>query len=307
MAIAITICFSALCCLLTVFFCRRYVEKTYSAMDAILDKVLAKNTNSAVSMEVDSRLSKLMHKAAKIVQMNTSGLSQAIQEKETIQSFISDMSHQMKTPLSGIAMYTDLLTEGNLTPEEQQEFLSRIKTGTDKLQWMMDSLVKMSRLEVGAIELSPIQASIKQTLSDSIGTVLASAAKKNITILTTDFEDIDLLHDKKWTVEAMTNILENAVKYSKPDSEIHIGIETLPTYTKISFTDYGIGIDRAEWNSIFKRFYRGKNAKDESGVGLGLYLASLILEKQGGYILVDSKPGAFTVFSMFLQNCKKKS
>lgn len=304
MAIAVTISLAVLCCALTILVCRRYVEKTYSAIDAILDNVLAKSTHSAVPMEVDSRLSKLTHKAAKIVQMNNADLSQTKQEKEMIQSFLSDMSHQMKTPLSGIAMYTDLLIEGNLAPEEQQEFLSRIKTGTDKLQWMMDSLVKMSRLEVGVIELSPVPTSIKQTLSDSIGMVFALAAKKNITILTADFDDIALLHDRKWTVEAMTNILENAVKYGNPDSEIHISIETLPIYTKISFTDYGIGIDRAEWNSIFKRFYRGQNAKDENGVGLGLYLASVIFEKQGGYILLNSEPGEYTTFSVFLQNCK---
>lgn len=307
MTIAIIISLAVLCCTLTVLFCRRYVKKAYSSVDSVLDNVLAKGSIPAVSMEADSRLSKLTHKAAKIAQLNTASLSQTLREKGTIQSFLSDMSHQMKTPLSGIAMYTDLLIEGNLTPEEQQEFLTRTKLSVDKLQWMMDSLVKMSSLEVGAIELSPIPASIKQTLSESIGMVFASATKKNMTILTADFKDTELLHDKKWTVEAMTNILENAVKYGASDSEIRIEIETMPLYTKISFTNFGAGIDRTEWNSIFKRFYRGKNAKDESGAGLGLYLAALILEKQGGYILVDSKSGEHTTFSMFLQNCKNKS
>lgn len=304
MAIVITIGLSVLCCTLTVFICRRYVQKTYSAVDAVLDNALAKRPILTAPIEADSRLSKLTHKAAKIVQMNTMDILQTKQEKEIIQGFISDMSHQMKTPLSGVSMYTDLLLEGSISLAEQQEFLTRIKTATVNLQWMMDSLVKMSRLEVGAIELTPVSMSIKQTLSDSISIVLASAEKKNITILTEEFEDKKLLHDKKWTVEAITNILENAVKYSKAGGEIHIDMEILPIYTRISFTDYGIGIAREEWNSIFKRFYRGQNAKDESGVGLGLYLASLIMEKQGGYILVDSKLGEHTVFSMFLQNCK---
>jgi signal transduction histidine kinase len=292
-------------CSLTIFSSYRYVGKAFDSIDKVLDSVLAKDTELPFESAADSRLSKLTHKAIKIIRMNHSDISQTTREKEIIQSFISDMSHQMKTPLSGISMYTDLLLEGNITPAEQQEFLSRIKAGTEKLQWMMDSLVKMSRLEVGAIALSPVPASIKQTISDSISNVYAAAAQKNIFIHTAYFEDVSLLHDRKWICEAMVNVLENAVKYSEPNGEINITLESLPLYTKVSITDYGIGIAHDEWNSIFKRFYRGKNAKSADGAGLGLYLASLIFEKQGGYIIVDSKLGQYTTFSLFLQNCKK--
>jgi signal transduction histidine kinase len=292
-------------CSLTIFFSYRYVGKAFDSIDTVLDSVLTKDTELPFESVADSRLSKLTHKAIKIIRMNKSDISQTTQEKEIIQSFISDMSHQMKTPLSGISMYTDILLEGNITPAERQEFLSRIKAGTEKLQWMMDSLVKMSRLEVGAIALSPAPAGIKQTISDSIGNVYAAAAQKGIFIHTAYFEDVPLLHDRKWTCEALVNVLENAVKYSEPNGEINIALRPLPLYTKVSITDYGIGIAPDEWNSIFKRFYRGKNAESTDGAGLGLYLASLIFEKQGGYILVDSKPGQYTTFSMFLQNCKK--
>lgn len=305
MALAVTIIIAVAICFLIVLFSYRYVRKTFDSIDQVLDSVLARNTELPFEAAADSRLSKLTHKAVKIIQMNTMDISQTKQEKEIIQSFISDMSHQMKTPISGVAMYTDLLLEGHITEAERQEFLSRIKTGTEKLQWMMDSLVKMSRLEVGAIELSPVPTGIKQTVSDSIGTVYGAATKKNISIQTAYFEDISLLHDRKWTSEAITNILENAIKYSPSNGEINLSVETLPIYTKISVTDYGIGIALDEWNSIFKRFYRGRNAKGVDGAGLGLYLASLIFQKQGGYILVDSKPGKYTTFSMFLQNCKK--
>lgn len=305
MVTVITITIAVALCLLTVHFSYRYVRKTFDSIDKVLDRVLARNTELPFEAAADSRLSKLTHKAVKIIQMNIIDISQSKREKEIIQSFISDMSHQMKTPLSGVAMYTDLLMEGHITEAEAQEFLSRIKTGTEKLQWMMDSLVKMSRLEVGAIELSPLPTGIKQTISDSISAVYAVAAKKNISIQTAYFEDIPLLHDRKWTSEALTNILENAIKYSLPDGEVNISLETLPIYTKINIIDNGIGIAPDEYNSIFKRFYRGRNAKDLDGAGLGLYLASLIFQKQGGYILVDSKPGKYTTFSMFLQNCKK--
>ncbi|KPU42931.1 signal-transduction histidine kinase senX3 [Oxobacter pfennigii] len=305
MALAVTIIIAVILCFLTVFFSYRYVKKAFDSIDMVLDCVLEKKAEIPFEGAEDSRLSKVTNKAVKIIQMNTMDISQTRREKEIIQSFISDMSHQMKTPLSGVAMYTDLLLEGNITAVEQQEFLWRIKKGTEKLQWMMDSLVKMSRLEVGAIELSPVTAGIKQTISESISSVLAAAARKNISIQTDYFEDVPLLQDRKWTCEAITNVLENAVKYSPQDGEINISVETLPIYTKVSITDGGIGIDPDEWNSIFKRFYRGRSAKGVEGAGLGLYLASLILQKQGGYILVDSRPGLYTTFSMFLQNCKK--
>ncbi len=305
MAITAIIAIAVILCSLTVLFYRRYVKKAFDSIDRVLDGVLARNTELSLEAAADSRLSKLTHKAIKIMQMNVLDISQTTQEKEIIQSFISDMSHQMKTPLSGVAMYTDLLLEGRMTETERQEFLSRIKTGTEKLQWMMDSLVKMSRLEVGAVELSPVAAGIKQTISDSISAVYGAAAKRNISLQTAYFEDMALLHDRKWTGEAITNILENAVKYSPSDGEIKISVEALPIYTKISVTDYGVGIAPDEWNSIFKRFYRGRNAQGVAGAGLGLYLASLIFQKQGGYILVESKPGKYTTFSMFLQNCKK--
>ena len=305
MVIGITISTAVVLCLLTTFLSYRYIKKVFNSIDKVLDSVLDKNAELSFETAADSRLSKLTHKAIKIIQMNTMDISQTKQEKETIQSFISDMSHQMKTPLSGIAMYTDLLLEGNINVAEQQEFLLRIKMGTEKLQWMMDSLVKMSRLEIGAIELSPIPIGIKQTISDSISSIYGMATKKNISIQTAYFEDIPLLHDRKWTCEAITNILENAIKYSPADKKINISVETLPIYTKISITDYGIGIVSDEWNFIFKRFYREQNAKGADGAGLGLYLASLIFQKQGGYILVDSKEGKYTTFSMFLQNCKK--
>lgn len=291
-------------CSLTILFSYRYVKRSFDSIDRVLDCVLNKNIGDLPENTAESRISKLSHKAAKIIRMNTMDINKTTQEKETLQSYISDMAHQMKTPLSGISMYTDLLIEGNTTEAERQEFLSRIKAGTEKLQWMMDCLVKISRLEVGVIELSPAPSYIKQTISDSINTVYMAASKKNISIKAADFEDIKLIHDRKWTSEAITNILDNAIKYSEPGGDINISVETLPIYTKINITDYGIGIEPDELNSIFKRFYRGRNAKNFEGVGLGLYLAYLIFQKQAGYIYVDSKPGQYTTFSLFLQDCK---
>jgi signal transduction histidine kinase len=271
----------------------------------VLERILNRDISAPFETTGEDRISKLTSKANRIVDMCVSEVTQTKEEKETIQGFISDMSHQMKTPLAGISMYADLLLDGNLSADEQREFLSRMKSGTEKLQWMMDSLIKMSRLEVGAIMLSPASENIKPTISDAIGSVVAAAAKKNVNISVSDFEDTPLYHDKKWTREAMANVLENAVKYSESDAEIEISVEPLPLYTKVIITDHGIGVEKADWNFIFKRFYRGQNVKNNEGAGLGLYLAALIMEKQGGYIMVDSIPGKFTSFSFFLRNGKR--
>ena len=291
-------------CILTVLLCRRYVRQAFNSIDKVLDRVLSKENSLSAEITGENRISKLTHKAHRIMDMFFSEAARNKEEKETIQGFISDMSHQMKTPLSEISMYADLLLEGNLSEGEQKEFHSRMKSSTEKLQWIMDSLIKMSRLEVGAIQLAPVDTNIKQTISDAIGSVIAAAAKKNISITVSDFQDISLYHDRKWTREAVANILENAVKYSEQDSEIKVSVEPLPTYTKVIVTDYGVGIDKNDWHMIFKRFYRGQNVSDKEGAGLGLYLAALIMEKQGGYIMVDSVPANFTSFSLFLQNRK---
>ena len=304
MNIIIVVIAATILCAVTAIASFRFVQKAFNSIDTVLDRILTKDTQLRGEVTGEDRISKLVHKANRIMDMYVSEATRASHEKEVIQGFISDMSHQMKTPLSGISMYADLLIEGNTTKEEQQEFLSRIKSGTDNLGWLMNSLIKMSRLEVGAVQLSPVCQNIMPTVADAIGNVFAVASKKNIDIVTENIEDIYLLHDKRWTLEAITNILENAVKYSGVEGEIHVSATAMPMHTKITITDYGIGVNKSEWNLIFKRFYRGTGAKAADGAGLGLYLATIIMEKQGGYIMVDSVPNKFTAFSLFFQNCK---
>ena len=291
-------------CIAVAVACFRYVRKAHNSIDEVLDRVLARDEELRLMPTGEDRISKLTHKASRVMDMYISESAQSVEEKVVIQGFISDMSHQMKTTLSGISMYAEILLEGNVPLEEQQEFLERIKSGTDSLQWMMESLMKMSRLEVGAIQLSPSCQNIKQTISDAIEGVLASASKKNIGIEVAGFSDMPLHHDRRWTKEAIANVLENAVKYSHANGTIKISVEPLPLHTKIIITDHGIGIERNDRHLIFKRFYRGQNAKATEGAGLGLYLVTLIMEKQGGYVMVDSEIGKHTSFSLFLQNEK---
>ncbi len=296
---------SVAACLLTVYCCRCTIRRAFDGIDGVLDAALAQAPVHRASAVADSRSAKLIHKTERVVEMHAASARAAQAEKDTVQGLIADMAHQIKTPLAGIAMYSALLQEGNLAPAEQQEFIGRIEGSTAKLQWMMDCLIKMSRLEIGAITLSPKVADLQSTLADSIRMALPLAEKKNIKVVMRPFAPLQVYHDPRWTREVFANILENAVKYAPPGSGITVAVEPLQLYTKVIIQNPGSFIPQEERHLVFKRFYRGKNADGTEGAGLGLYLAALMMERQAGYIMADSVPDEFTAFSVFLQNCKQ--
>lgn len=288
-------------CAVVIILCLWYVRTAFNTIDEVLDSIL--NKERPQGRPGDDRISKLRHKACRIIDMYVSAADEAREEKETVQSFISDMSHQMRTPLAGISMYSELVL-GGAAQEEKEEFCLRINRLSGTLQWMVDCLIKMSRLETGLVELSPQKGLISETVSAAVETVISLASKKDIRISVSGVNGLMLYHDQKWTAEAIGNVLENAVKYTPAGGKVEIKGERLSLYSKITVEDNGIGINKEDSNRIFKRFYRGKNAEAYNGTGLGLYLSRLILEKQGGYITVESKEKG-AVFSLFLQNCKK--
>ena len=297
-----SICAAIAICLLGGVLCFRYVRQTFDEVDHMLDQAIQGHFDFA-TIAGETRQGKLCHKVKRLIQKLQADAEESAVEKSNVQGIISDISHQMKTPLASICMYTSLLMEENLTPKETQEFLLRTKNSANRLQWMMDTLFKMSRLETGAIALSPEYFSLRHTLLTSSSAVQGGLSSKQMRIALHDFEDMELKHDPKWTAEAIGNVLENAIKYAPEKTSIDIAVQPLSLYVRIDITDHGEGIPSEEWNDVFKRFYRGKNVKGKEGAGLGLYLTSLILSKQGGYIMVNSDPGESCTFSVFLQNC----
>lgn len=223
-------------------------------------------------------------------------------EKEQIKQLISNISHQLKTPLANVMMYEELLDSKDLTPAQQSDFLHRLKTQTEKIDWLLESLFKMSRLEQNVIEFDVKKAGIRETLRNAVGAVYEKAEAKNIDIHVMEFEDIMLLHNPKWTLEVFVNLLENAIKYSD-FGLIEISFEQLETYSIIHIKDNGIGISKEDLPHIFERFYRSKKVEQTEGSGIGLYLSKMILEKERGYLTVRSEPGKGSIFSVFLQNC----
>lgn len=293
-------CFAIMVSVISVYYYRHYCDE----ISNILNDIIAKKTVIRSSPTSDGRLSKLIHQANKITDMFEQDYSKAKVETEEVKRLISDISHQLKTPLSNIMMYSDLLESEELNTEKRIEFTKRLNDEIDKIDWLLKSLLNMSRLEIGAIDFKVEELPIKETITQSISSVFGKAYEKKIVIELNDFMDRKLVHNRKWTVEAMTNILENAIKYSNSGTMITVSFEVREIYSRIVIQDQGMGIEQSEYNDIFKRFYRSEKVKKYQGAGIGLYLSRLILTKEGGNITVQSNPGGGSFFSVFLQNCK---
>lgn len=279
-------------------------------MDRILDSFQRSSPDGErrdMPADVDiqeTRESRIVSQLRRIVTDARFREKQAVGEKDQIMELLSDLSHQLKTPLANIVMDTELLQDPAIGGDEarRREFLLHVKSQADKMQWLMASLLKASRLESGMIRFPVEAAGIKETIARSLGHVYGQAAAKDIALAVEEFQDFNLIHNPKWTAEALANILENAIKYSPRHSSIHVGVTRLDLYTKITIADEGIGISEKEYNLIFKRFYRSGMVEQQEGSGLGLYLAQLIVLQEKGYITVASRVGQGSRFSMFLLN-----
>lgn len=248
-------------------------------------------------------LSALAGKMIRVQETLEYEVDQAQKEKEQVKSLISNMSHQLKTPLSNVVMYRELL-ETEPDAEQRADFLERMRLQLDKIDWILQSLFKMVKLEQDVIRFETEQASLKETLVSALSSVYEKAEKKEIRIVTEPFPDRLLEHNPKWTAEVFVNILENAVKYSKNGSQIEIQVRPLELFTEIRFRDHGIGIRKEEQNRIFQRFYRSRDVENREGSGIGLYLSRMILDKEKGYMTVASEFGKGSCISVFLQNCQ---
>ena len=222
------------------------------------------------------------------------------EERQELQSLVSDISHQVKTPLSNLKMVTDTLLIKPVTDQERIDFLQGIRSQTDKLDFLFQALVKTSRLETGAIRLEKRDGLLFDTLAQAMSGIVYSAEKKEITVTVDCPEGLLLSHDSKWTAEALFNLLDNAVKYTPAGGRISVSVEQWEMYVKLDVTDTGKGISESNQASVFRRFYREEEVHDQPGVGIGLYLAREIITRQGGYIKVVSETGKGSTFSVFL-------
>lgn len=221
-------------------------------------------------------------------------------ERQELQVLVSDISHQVRTPVSNMKMIIDTLLTKPMEQPERAEFLKSIRGQVDKLDFLIQALVKTSRLETGAIQLEKEEGYLYDTLAQAMSAIMYHAEQKEIQVSVDCPEDLCVSHDSKWTEEALFNLLDNAVKYTPAGGSIEVFVAQWEMYVEVKVTDTGKGISESNQAAIFKRFYREEEVHNQPGVGIGLYLAREIVTRQGGYITVESEVGKGSAFSIFL-------
>ena len=237
----------------------------------------------------------------KLLRSSSMGKERAYQDRDRIKSLISDISHQIRTPLSNIMLYTGLLQEKKLDGQSRM-LADQIQGQAEKLDFFMKELIRSSYMETDMIVVSPRTAPVGELVDRACQAVEAEALKKWILIRQPETDRIICKFDMKWTLEAVRNILENALKYSPEGSEVEIEIAPNEAFTCISIQDEGIGIRKKKQRLVFERFYRSRDVKKEPGMGIGLYLAREIISRQGGYIEARSEYAKGTCFCIYLPN-----
>lgn len=277
----------------------RFRRNEYEILNRMLDDAIAGTFEEYCFDETE--LSKLQTKLMRYLTTASMSEKKICEEKNNIKELITNISHQTKTPLTNILMYAELLTEAAET-EKEKGYAGEIYAQGKKLESLIGALVKMSRLETGIFQYEQKETAYQVIITKAMEQALPKAAEKKITILVKGDDRYKANIDKKWVVEAVYNILDNAVKYSGEGTTIVIEEFSYELFSGIRITDQGIGISEEEIPLLFGRFYRGKKVHDKEGVGVGLYLARQIVESNGGYIKVRSKVGSGSAFEICFPN-----
>lgn len=292
----------AACILATTFVIFHNYRRTKKTMNTI-EQMLARADDVRFLEKTfdESRMSALETKFAHFLTASAVSAKNVAVEKEKIETLISDISHQTKTPIANLLLYSELLQETDL-PDDVRSNAEAIYTQTEKLRFLIDSLIKLSRLENGIITLAPKKTPLLPMLQSIQNQLAPKAIDKGLSLQLHDagrIAKISATFDEKWTAEAVCNLVDNAIKYTA-QGNITISVTGYELFIRIDIADTGIGIAQEEYSKIFSRFYRSQNVQDKEGVGIGLYLAREIVNGEGGYIKVSSSLGNGTVFSVLL-------
>lgn len=267
-----------------------------------LDRMLSTAIDGGFGEESfdESAPSALESRMARFLNGSARSLRGVQRQRESIQRLLSDISHQTKTPLANLRLYSSLLMEEELTPQ-QREQAQVILQQSEKLSFLIETLVKLSRLETDVLVVTPKLQPLSPLLERAVSQAKAAAEQKGIALqLHLQQEEMKALYDLRWTAEALGNLLDNAVKYTPPGGCIQVSATQYELFCRIDVRDNGIGVAEEEQAQIFGRFYRGRQVREQEGLGIGLYLAREIAQKQGGYLKLSSRPGQGSTFSLYL-------
>ena len=275
---------------------RKKMETAYQNLLQRLDRAIGGEVQGTVYDEsMDAAVTERLNRIVRISRMNQ---GKAERERDMVKSLISDISHQVRTPLTNIMLYAGLLQEQPLK-DEAAVLVDKIGRQSEKLDFFMKELVRSSYAEQEMISICPQIVGVEELIDTACQTVELAALKKKICIVREE-TDARCYADKKWTVEAIGNVLDNAGKYSPEHSQIRLRVISYESFICIQVQDQGIGIKEEEQGLVFERFYRSESVSSEPGFGIGLYLMREVLSKQGGYVKIQSQAGQGSVVQLFL-------
>lgn len=294
MSVLILLCI--LFCLLVQQHYKREMEAVYQGLILKLDRAITLGAGEVSYDEsMDAAVSERLRRILEISGMHK---EKAQKERDVVQSLISDITHQVRTPLTNIMLYTGLLQEKE-KDGETAVLIEKISQASLRLDFFMRQLVKSSCAEREMIALSPKLTKAGEIVGMACQAQELSAMKKNIVFVREVTEDM-CFADKKWTIEAVANVVENAVKYSPENSRIEVKTIPYESFVLIEVKDFGIGIKEEERGLVFGRFYRSEDVKDLPGFGIGLYLVREIISGEGGYVKIKENPEGGTIVQVYL-------
>lgn len=291
------ICIVAVIALIVIYIDHMRTNRIMDSLEYMVDKAVEGSFTETRFDE--TKLSALETKLAEYLASSELSARNIADEKNRIKELTSDISHQTKTPVANLMLYSELLWEADL-PEEAHSYAKSIHAQSEKMRFLIDSLVKLSRLEAGVFTLHPQKQKIQPMLEKLVNQYEPAAQTKKLKLTFSGSTDLEAVFDRKWTEEAIGNVIDNSIKYTEHGG-ITISVKAYTMFTCIRVQDTGIGISEDEKVRIFSRFYRSEKVRNVDGVGIGLYLSREILSKESGYIKVGGE-GRGARFDIFLPN-----
>lgn len=265
-------------------------------------KVLEGEYDISICEDREGDLSKLANSFNSMRDAIRNNINDLKEEKQFLAELLSDISHQLKTPLSSLILYNDIMLSKNLNEEQQKTFLKSNKNQLDKMNWLIKNLLKLAKLDAKAIKLSKENLSLNETIQDSIEALESKAYEQNIKVTFENQDEVSFDHDRLWLEEALLNIIKNGIEHTPSGGNVNISLIENPIYKRIIIEDNGEGISEEDLPNIFKRFYKAKSSKKTDSIGIGLALAKSIIEAHGGVIEAQSRINAGTKFTITFLN-----
>ena len=291
---------------------RRVISRLYGEIRRVSDGVesIVQGGGIRLAERGEGDVSLLSHRVNEMAGRLSAAALQLGREKDFLKGFLADVSHQLKTPLSSVKMFADLLLDEELDRERRKDFLDKSRQQIERMEWLISSLLSCARMEADAVEFRIIPVPLDETIGDALEGLRPAWERKGVELAwRPPAGHVVVPHDRRWIAEALSNILKNAVEHTPKGGHVTVAMEDDPVLARVIVTDSGAGIAQEELPGIFSRFFRtpasdreaGDGPRPVSGTGIGLALAKAIVERHGGVVSVSSAPGVGTAFSVTLR------